>query len=317
MLRLTAAAGAAAVVPSLTGCTVAPSLPTFQGTVGPRPDQPERWSLLSDIHLCGMTSFSWGTVNMADHARAAVAGILQREQRPAGVIVNGDCSLEFGTSGDYEVFRQIVADPIAAAGIPIHLTLGNHDHRGRFANVLRRPLAGCGMIPPSALPADPRCDRLVSVVRSKYANFILLDSLDEHQEIAGSIGKLQLAWLDSALGELDDKPAIVFGHHPIEPERNWLWGNTSLLDGAELWKVLDGHRHVKSYIYGHTHRWEMSRRSHVHLINIPSSAFVFDPGQPSGWVDLWLGPDGAQFQLHRLKPCGPERPGECANVEWM
>lgn len=260
------------------------------------------------MHLCGNTAVSWGSVNMADHARAAVADILGGPQPPAGVLVNGDCALEFGRAGDYEVFQDIVAGPVGEAGVPLHLTLGNHDHRGRFRDALR---------PAANDPADLACDRCASVVRGRYANFFLLDSLDDRHHLAGSIGRRQLAWLDAALGELNDRPAVVFGHHPIDPERNWLWGNISLLDGPDLWDVLDAHPHVKAYVYGHTHRWDVERRGHVHLVNLPSTAYVFDAGQPSGWVDLWLGPDGALLQLHRLRPTGVGRPGESATIEWV
>lgn len=330
MLGFSAAAVATGLLPTLPGCTATPSFPAFCGEPGPMPEQPERWSLLSDLHLSGNTGINWGSINMAQHASAAVAGILDPgiAQAPAGVIVNGDCALEFGGSDDYRTFRDLVVEPIAERGIPLHVTLGNHDHRGRFRESLGdrlRPASASGIDagasgrdaggagPPTRWAVEHRC---ASLVRGRYANLCLLDSLDNHHHLAGSIGRRQLEWLDGALAANRDKPAIVFGHHPIDAENNWLWGNISLLDGPDLWSVLSKHPHVKAYVYGHTHRWEIRRRGHIHLVNLPSTAYVFDPGQPSAWVDLWLGREGALLHLRRLRPGGAARLGESAALAW-
>lgn len=356
LLRWSAAAVATGMVGSLPGCTCVPSYPSFRGQGGPPPDEPERWALLSDLHLAGDPGLTWGSVNMAAQARAAVTEILGAvvgpgsggvggSRPPSGVIVNGDCALEFGGVDDYRSFHDLVVAPLANAGLPLHVTLGNHDHRDRFRHCLADCLARSRAVAvPAADPAESRRGaapvyaaasakaaaadpeapplpaveyRFASVVRGRWANFFLLDSLDNRHHLAGSIGRRQLAWLDASLSWLNDRPAIVVAHHPIDPERNWLWGNTSLLDGEDLWRVLDRHAHVKAFLYGHTHRWEITRRGHVHLINLPSTAYVFDPGQPSAWVDLWLGRDGALLNLRRITPAGPPRPGESSRVEWV
>ena len=81
---------------------------------------------------------------------------------------------------------------------------------------------------------------------------------------------------------MDDRPAIVIGHHPIIREPGLFGQNISLLDGEPLWNVLTRFPHVKAYVFGHTHRWDVQKREGIYLVNLPSTAYTFDAGQPNG-----------------------------------
>ena len=97
---------------------------------------PNSWALLSDTHIAADTAATSRTVNMADHLKTAVRDVLSLLESPAGVLVNGDCAFTTGQPGDYEAFRNLL-EPLREAGLPIHIALGNHDHRERFWEVLR------------------------------------------------------------------------------------------------------------------------------------------------------------------------------------
>ena len=68
------------------------------------------------------------------------------------------------------------------AGLPIHLTLGNHDERERFwtaltdNNAAKRPVA----------------DRQVSLLRAGRANLFVLDTLEKTNSTPGILGQAQL-----------------------------------------------------------------------------------------------------------------------------
>jgi len=82
---------------------------------------------------------------MTDHFRQAAAEALSLPERPAGIFISGDCAYNNGESGDYAVVADLLT-PLRADGAPVHITLGNHDHRERFWEGLKeqkekRPLA--------------------------------------------------------------------------------------------------------------------------------------------------------------------------------
>ena len=287
----------------LEGCA---SYPVFRGLSNAQWNGPtgpcERWALLSDPHISEDPETAFGRANMAAHLCCAVSDVVQRSAASpsdarapmAGVIVNGDCAFEFGRAGDYATFTELLVDPVSRAGVPLHLTLGNHDHHEHFHEALidyARPQSG------DALALD---GRFATIIRGQCANFFLLDTLDERYILAGGIGERQLDWLAGALERFKDRPAIVVGHHPIDPEPDLLGQNTSMLDAKPFWNVLTRFPHVKAYVFGHTHRWDVRRRDGIYLVNLPSTAYTFEAGQPQGWVEMWLDGKGARLQLHHI-----------------
>lgn len=251
-------------------------------------NQPETWALLSDAHVAADPRQTRRGVNMADGFREALDGVLSADARPAGLILSGDCAYLGGRSDDYATFSRLGVAPLAAAGVPMHLLLGNHDHRRRFRTALD------AVAPPADALLSDRC---VSVVEGRHARWFLLDSLDKTGNGGGRIGEAQLRWLSHALQTHDDRPALVMGHHPIAfgPSLLNLF-NGDLRDGDRLWSVLRRHRHVKAYFYGHTHKWDVSVRHGIHLVNLPTTAYTFLPGQPRAWVDARIGPRGAELR---------------------
>src|SRR5580700_10346043 len=97
---------------------------------------PDRWALLSDTHIAADLETAKLNVNMAAHLRAAIAEVLALSTPPQGMLINGDCALDQGLPGDYATFSDLL-QPVAAAELPTHLTLGNHDNREVFWNALK------------------------------------------------------------------------------------------------------------------------------------------------------------------------------------
>jgi hypothetical protein len=214
-------------------------------------------------------------------------------------MVCGDCTLASGNTRDYATLLSALK-PVREGGVPIHLALGNHDHRGRFRQALRPLVEQAG---PPTLP-----DRQVGIVPSAFANWFLLDSLDQTNSVPGCLGPRQIAWMTGALDANPDKPALVFVHHPPG-------GKEAMTDAKSLMRALLPRRQVKAVFFGHTHEWKVSQLQGLHLVNLPPTSYVFHAKDPSGWVDARLTPGGAKLELRCLDP-KHHRHAETHHLEW-
>ncbi|MBT6166105.1 MAG: hypothetical protein HOH94_01440, partial [Verrucomicrobia bacterium] len=61
-----------------------------------------------------------------------------------------------------------------------------------------------------------------------------------------------------------------------------------------------------AFIFGHTHEWRRSEIDGIHFINLPTTAYIFDPDEPRGWVDLRLEKSGMSLMLESLDKTHPK-----------
>jgi hypothetical protein len=265
---------------------------------------PNAVALFADTHIAADRAKVAQGVNLAEHLTAAIRDATALPRRPAAGLIVGDLALKDGQAGDYATLGELLK-PLRAAGVPLHLTLGNHDHRDRFVAAL----AGSG--------GRPAGGRTAAVVALPRANLFILDTLDITDAVPGRLGAEQLGWLAKALDARTDRPAIVFGHHnpmfePPPPGEK----PHALLDTGELFKVLEPRRHVKAYVYGHLHQWSVKRHaSGIHLVNLPAVAYVFAEGQTSGWVHAAFGESGAKLEVRCLDKTHKFH-GQVADLTW-
>src|SRR5947209_18076804 len=90
------------------------------------------------------------------------------QKRPEFLLINGDCARHSGEIAEYNRVLELVT-PLRAAGIPVHMGLGNHDSRANFW---------------TALPKDDRRvnsidDRQILMLEFPQADWIMLDSLQK------------------------------------------------------------------------------------------------------------------------------------------
>lgn len=250
------------------------------------PIDPDRVALFSDTHVWEKRDEMVREVNMAKNLEQACRESLEGERRPAHTLVCGDCAYLTGETADYTVLIDLLK-PLREAQVPVHLVLGNHDHRERFR---------------AALPSDDAgekaglAERHVMIVPTPRANWFLLDSLDVTNKTPGVLGDAQRQWLAKALDAHADKPAIVMVHHTPD-ERPMTPG---LVDTPALFETLLPRKHVKAIFFGHSHVWSVTQREGLHLVNLPPTAYVFDKKHPNGWVDATLAADGMRLRLHCL-----------------
>jgi 3',5'-cyclic AMP phosphodiesterase CpdA len=259
------------------------------------------WALLSDIHLAANRSLLARKINMTDHFVNVSHGVLALPKRPAAVIITGDCAYNSGETADYEALADLL-QPLRAGQLPIHLALGNHDHRDRFWQALQN----------QKVANPPLQDKHVALITSRRANWFMLDSLDKTLSTPGLLGTDQLKWLATSLDANPDKPALILVHHNPGVE-----GSISgLKDTEPLFEIIRPRRHVKACIYGHTHTWKVEQDvSGIHLVNLPPVAYVFREGDPAGWVHTVLERKGMQMEFHAVDPSHKAN-GQIVNFKW-
>ncbi len=278
------------------GLVAAPALRATQ-----KDADPHLWALMGDTHLPTDRTKIQGGISMVEHFLAVRKELFSLPRRPAGVLIAGDLALNSGEAGDYATLRDLLS-PLSAAQYPVHLALGNHDHRGRFLDAL------------TELPAArrPVATHVVSVVPGWRANWFLLDSLDKTLSTPGLLGDVQLNWLAEALDAHAGKPALVVLHHNLDAT-NGVFG---LRDAPDLFEVIRPRRQVKACVFGHTHVWRTwTDESGIHFINLPPVAYVFQPANPAGWVQATLERNGVKLRLRCVDPKHPSH-GQVVKLAW-
>ncbi len=258
------------------------------------------WALLADTHIAADPAKVERTVNMTEHLAAVSKEVLALPERPAGVLVVGDCAFSKGESGDYRQFASLI-EPMRAGGLPAHLTLGNHDQRENFRAALEA----------QAATPSPVADKQVALVRSKLVNWFLLDSLEKTLQTPGALGAEQLKWLAETLDANAKKPAVIVVHH-----NPGLDGNFGLKDTEALLEVMRPRKQAKAWVYGHTHNWKVSQdASGIHLVNLPPVAYLFREGDPAGWVHATTRRDGMKLELRCVDPQHKAH-GQVVDLKW-
>jgi len=217
------------------------------------------YAMVSDIHIAANVEHRVFHNNMANHFKAVVADILAEKEAPRGVIIAGDLAVWDGQTGDYKTLLKLL-EPLRAAEIPIHMALGNHDHRERFRE---------------ALPLDTLlADHQISAVEGTGIRFILLDSLDKVAQTPGKLGQAQLEWLAKDLDDHAKVPTVLIVHH----HPNFVHWSTvpGLKDAESLMKVITPRNQVKAVFFGHTHSFHIHNEAGIYLINLPAVGYSLD-----------------------------------------
>jgi Icc protein len=259
------------------------------------------FALLADPHIAANPAKIMRTINMTDHFNTVAREIIGLSQRPAGAFIAGDCALSSGEPGEYTQLTALL-DPLRAAGLTLHLALGNHDQRENFWTALASQKA----------TKRPVADKQVALIKSKHLNWFLLDSLEKTLQTPGALGEDQLKWLAATLDANRNVPAVIVVHHN-PGEDNKIGG---LKDTNALLEIIRPCHQVKAWIYGHTHNWKVTQDSSgVHLVNLPPVAYIFREGDPSGWVHATTRRDGLKLELRTIDP-NHKAQGQLVDLKW-
>lgn len=282
------------------GGTLAAALWGATTTAWANPGGRDHWVFLSDTHLFGDPEEGRHGTYPSKNFAAVREAVLKLDHQPQGVIVTGDFAALRGKPEDYRQCALQVA-PYVAAGIPVHISFGNHDNMENYL----------AAFPDMKKEDGPTESKHITVLETPNADLFLLDSLYHTAVTAGFLGIKQLQWLKKRLQERKDKPALLFAHHNLDSRAN------ALMDREELWAVIKDAGNVKAYIYGHTHVYRQEVRDDVHVINLPALGWEFQSGkQPLGWTDVEISGNGIRLALHTV-PAGHPRDGDVREFAWL
>jgi Icc protein len=267
-------------------------------------NDPNHLVLLSDIHISADPKALRGQtpINMWDQLKQASDNIIALQSKPAMVLVNGDCALQNGGADDYVTVVEALK-PMRQAGLPIHLGLGNHDSREHLQ---------------AAVENDPQCvaelkDHRAMRLELPAADWYMLDTLNKTATTPGMLGEAQIQWLKLSLDARQANPAIVMLHH--QPDERPPEKVSGLIDTKPFLEVVEPRKQVKVVMFGHTHTWKHWDRNGLHMVNLPTTAYVFDPTEPAGWVDAHLSESALKLQLHAITPNHPSD-GQVVELKW-
>ncbi len=273
----------------------------------------ETWALLSDTQIeADPATASRQGITMAETLKRVVAEVAAEAKSLQGVIIDGDCAYNEGLPGDYATLAKLLT-PLTDAGLPIHMTLGNHDDRGPFYEAFSTRA-------PRSRPVE---GKHISVIETALASWILLDSLRYVNKVEGEFGESQLEWLAGYLDAHPGKHSLIVGHHypqvareDVIPTKGKHVKISGLIDSAPFLELLAARPQAKAYIFGHSHDWRVTRDdSGIHHINLPPTSYVFNPERPNGWVRATLTREDLTLQLIALDQKHPEH-GDTHHLTW-
>ena len=172
---------------------------------------PNRVALLADTHISDDPKRSYpGTkwpgspvkeeehewVNMADSLAQSAREVIGLNPRPAKLIINGDCAMSRGTEAEYKELLRLL-EPIRAAGITVHITIGNHDNRDKLWKLL-------------PFLKKEQMDQMITQAMNnqKYSNVNFLPRLKTNSEVNDLINSIDIDISGLSNGEGWNLPAF-------------------------------------------------------------------------------------------------------------
>jgi 3',5'-cyclic AMP phosphodiesterase CpdA len=237
---------------------------------------------ISDLHIKPPGVLAYGRVDTARALERCVAALNAFAPKPDLVVISGDLA-DTPTAGEYEhLDRLLVPLKLPFVGIP-----GNHDWRAMMRAVFPQAYAH---------PAGPLDQR----VQIAGLDLLLLDS-SVPAKPHGELEAVTLQWLEEMLAASQDRPALLFLHHPPFKTGIWHMDRQNLLNAGDLADIVRRHPRVRLIATGHVHRAALTMFAGVPTTICPA---------PNHAVDLDLAElrepsfkvEPAAFHLHAWFP---------------
>lgn len=238
---------------------------------------------VSDTHIMPEGALLAGLVDTEPFLRRCIDRLNALTPHPDVVLMTGDL-VDGGMPEEYARLRGLLRD----MNCPVYVIPGNHDDREQ----VRVAFARDGYFPAAGF--------LQYVIEDFPLRLIGLDSLLPGR-VGGRLCRERLAWLDARLGEAQDRPTVIFVHHP--PFQTGIeWMDREALEGArEFEEVVSRHRQVERVLCGHIHRPIQARWAGTVASTCPATAhqIMLDLGRGGGSAFVMEPP---AFQLHLWRP---------------
>ena len=247
-----------------------------------------RWALLADTHVAADKNEVYRGAYPYKNLEAVIPAV--RKEAPSGAMIVGDVSRLDGQPADYKLVKSML-EPLAKE-VPVFLGLGNHDDRDEFQKIFSQS-------PPGGTRQKIAQRHVIVMDQSPVVRIVLLDSLQHVNRAPGELGKAQLNWLAKYLSAADSEvPLMIAVHHTLGPRGH-------LQDWRRFFELIDEAPEVKAIFYGHSHKYGLTERKGIYLVNLPPVGYNFDGVSPLGWLDAEFSSSGVDLTLRTLDPKGP------------
>lgn len=249
-----------------------------------------KFIVISDLHIVPEGQLSRGLDTTA-RLEATLADINANHPDAAALILAGDL-VDNGDAAAYERLKGT----LAAATLPITMTLGNHDDRATFQAAFPEAARDPAGFVQAEIPLGD-------------ARVVVIDTL-RTGKVEGEYCAARHAWLGAVLAREPERNTVVVAHHTIAPQ-NVDMDRFLLEDGPALAETLKTGR-VAAVISGHCHGATASVFEGVPMLTISGCHYEIDPDH-GYYADparkarhLWDGPiqygvvyaDAERFTLH-------------------
>ena len=200
------------------------------------PPKQLRIAQISDLHIKPPGRLAYKRVDTARALERCVAALNAFEPEPDFVVISGDLA-DTPAAEEYDYLKRLL-EPLKwrFAGIP-----GNHDSR----ELMR-----------SAFPNAPYAfasGALNQKIEVGSLDLLLLDSSVPGKP-HGLLEASTLEWLEAELAGSEDRPALLFLHHPPFIAGIWHMDRQNLHNAEELAAIVRRHKRVRIVATGHIHR---------------------------------------------------------------
>ncbi len=239
-------------------------------------NHPLRVLQLTDPHLMASADGSLLGVNTRDSLSAVIDEVRRVHGQPDLLLATGDITQDASEEA-YRVFGE----KLQAFRCPSIWIAGNHDDSGVLNQVAQE------------YQANQR-----QIVQGGW-HFVMLDSAVP-DKVYGELTDSELGFLDSALAEHPELPAMVcLHHHPISIGSDWM-EKIGLQNRDAFWQILDKHPQVKIVLWGHVHQDLTQQRNGVQLFATPSTCIQF----AAGASDFTVESRAPGYRWFELQPSG-------------
>lgn len=175
--------------------------------------------------------------------------------KPNLIVITGDLIHE-GVREDYKHLAKLITNQKEKLHIPIEVVLGNHDRtKAFFEGYLQKP----------------EQKKYYYLKSTDEFDFYFLDSKFYNYE-QGYLGQEQLDWLKNNLNAHQDKPALLFLHHPIDGPAIHHMRYSILQESKELISVIT-ETSVQAVFSGHIHFETSFVKNGILMHSTDSSAY--------------------------------------------
>lgn len=213
---------------------------------------------ISDLHIKPPGELAYRQVDTAAALSRLIAQLKNVRPRPAMVVATGDL-VDGAREAEYAHLDQL----LARLDLPLVVVPGNHDDRDLVRRLFRRQRY-----------AQPSGAANLHVALEDLDLFLLDSSVPGQPH--GHLDGVTLAWLDACLAASEERPGLVFLHHPPFLTGIAHMDRQNLQNAGDLAAVVASHPRVRLIAAGHVHRAAVTVFAGIAATICPASNHAVD-----------------------------------------